>query len=56
MKQARRQRRPVAFVLYDDDTITEISCWRCVLPDDPRDAAIYDKGAVVCKRCGGVCQ
>ena len=55
-KRNRRKIRVVAFVLYDDDSITEIVCPSCIRAEDPSDVTITDPGSVRCDRCGEVCE
>ena len=44
-----------AYVLYDQDRITGITCVACLEEGDSTKAPIMDKGAVTCDRCKKVC-
>jgi hypothetical protein len=55
---AKRRRRdhdpvePFAFVLFDENNITGLICAACATKDDDTSVGIFEKGTIVCDRCG----
>lgn len=43
---------PFAYVLFDAATIIALICAACVTKDDDTTVGIFEKGTIVCDRCG----